>query len=137
MQAVTKAEATYILNLPREKALAFALGSDFLFVVMPPYAKWIPTKIYDYLRLARPILALVPGDGDTARIIREAKAGYVLSHEPEQMKEQLRDIFEQWRQGRFKNFHPDWEYVAQFERRKLVQKIAAIFDEVAAQRSDW
>jgi glycosyltransferase involved in cell wall biosynthesis len=137
MQAVTKAEATYILSLPRKKALAFALGSEFLFVVMPPYAKWIPTKIYDYLRLARPILALVPGDGDAARIIREAKAGYVLSHEPGQMKEELRDIFEQWRQGKFKDFHPDWEYVARFERRKLVQKIAAIFDEVAAQRSDW
>ena len=137
MQAVTKAEATYILNLPRKKALAFALGSDFLFVVMPSYAKWIPTKIYDYLRLARPILALVPGDGDAARIIREAKAGYVLSYEPEEMKRQLKSIFEEWREGKFKDFHPDWEYVAQFERRKLVQKIAAIFDEVAAQRSDW
>src|SRR4030042_6113763 len=28
-----------MLQLPREKALSFALGSDFLFVVMPPYAK--------------------------------------------------------------------------------------------------
>jgi glycosyltransferase involved in cell wall biosynthesis len=136
MQAVTKAEATYILNLPRKKALAFALGTEFLFVVMPPYAKWIPTKIYDYLRLARPILALVPGDGDAARIIREAKAGYVLSYEPEEIKRQLKSIFEEWREGKLKDFHPDWEYVAQFERRKLVQKIAAIFDEVAAQRGD-
>jgi glycosyltransferase involved in cell wall biosynthesis len=81
MQAVTKAEATYILNLPRKKALAFALGSDFLFVVMPPNAKWIPTKIYDYLRLGKPILALVPADGDAAKIVREARGGFVLSHE--------------------------------------------------------
>jgi hypothetical protein len=136
MQAVTKAEATYILNLPRKKALAFALGSDFLFVVMPPYAKWIPAKIYDYLRLGKPILALVPEDGDTARIVKEAKGGFVLSYEMEEMKRQLKSIFEKWRQGKFKDFHPDWEYVAQFERRKLVQKMAAIFDEVAAQRSD-
>ncbi|HXZ95170.1 MAG TPA: glycosyltransferase, partial [Dehalococcoidia bacterium] len=130
MQAVTKVEATYILNLPRKKALAFALGSDFLFVVMPPYAKWIPTKIYDYLRLGKPILALVPADGDAAKIIQEARGGFVLSYEPEDMKRQLKSIFEEWRQGKFKDFHPDWEYVAQFERRKLVQKIAAIFDEV-------
>lgn len=134
MQAVTKAEATYILNLPRKKALAFALGSDFLFVVMPPYAKWIPTKIYDYLRLGKPILALVPADGDAAKIVREARAGFVLSHEPEEMKGQLKSIFGEWREGKFKDFHPDWDYVAQFERRKLVQKIAAVFDEVAAQR---
>jgi glycosyltransferase involved in cell wall biosynthesis len=137
MQAVTKAEATYILNLPREKALAFALGSDFLFVVMPPYAKWIPTKIYDYLRLGKPIIALVPADGDAARIIREAKGGFIISHDSEEMKRQLKSIFEEWKQGKFKAFHPDWDYVAQFERKKLVQKIAAVFDEVVAQRSDW
>jgi glycosyltransferase involved in cell wall biosynthesis len=136
MQAVTKAEATYILNLPRKKALAFALGSDFLFVVMPPYAKWIPTKIYDYLRLGKPILALVPGDGDVARIVGEARVGYVLCYEPEEMKRQLKSIFEEWREGKLKDFHPDWEYVAQFERRRLVQKIVAIFDEIAAQRGD-
>lgn len=132
MQAVTKAEATYVLNLPRRKALAFALGSDFLFVVMPSNGKWIPAKIYEYLRLARPILALVPPDGDAARIVREAKAGYVLSYDSDQMKEQLKSIFREWRDGKFKDFHPDWEYVEQFERRKLVQKMAAIFDEVTA-----
>jgi len=136
MQAVTKAEATYILNLPRKKALAFALGSDFLFVVMPPYARWIPTKIYDYLRLGRPILALVPADGDAAKIVREARGGFVLSYEPEEMKRQLKSIFEEWRVGKFKDFHPDWDYVAQFERRKIVERIAAVFDQVAAQRSD-
>jgi hypothetical protein len=58
----------------------------------------------------------------------------VLSYEPEEMKRQLKSIFEELREGKPKDFHPDWEYVAQFERRKLVQKIAAIFDEVAAQR---
>jgi hypothetical protein len=135
MQAATKAQATYILNLPRETALAFALGSDFLFVVMPPYARWIPTKIYDYLRLGKPILALVPKDGDTARIVEEAKGGFVLSYEMEEMKKQLKSIFEEWREGKFKDFHPDWDYVSQFERRKLVQRMAAIFDEVVAQRS--
>jgi len=134
-QAVTKAEATYILNLPRKKALAFALGSDFLFVVMPHYAKWIPAKVYEYLRLGKPILALAPEDGDLARIVREARGGFVLSYEPEEMKRQLKSIFEEWKQGKFKAFHPDWDYVAQFERKKLVQRMAAIFDEVVAQIS--
>lgn len=135
MQTATKAQATYVLSLPREKALSFGLGSDFLFVVMPSYAKWIPTKIYDYLRLGKPILALVPEDGDAARIVREAKAGYVLSYDSEQMKEQLKSIFAEWREAKFKDFHPDLDYVSQFERRKLVQKIASIFDDVVAQRT--
>jgi glycosyltransferase involved in cell wall biosynthesis len=131
LENVNKANLTRILHVPKEKALGFALGSDFLFLLTPPSVKWIPMKIFEYLRLGKPILALVPEDGDAARIIREAKAGYVLSHEPGQMKEQLRDIFEQWRQGKFRDFHPDWEYVAQFERRKLTEKLANIFNEVA------
>ena len=63
-------------------------------------------ECHDYLRLGKPILALVPEDGDMARIIREARAGFILSYEPEEMKEQLKVIFEKWRRGEFEGFHP-------------------------------
>ncbi len=127
---------TNILHLPKEKALSFASGADFFLLLTLPSAKWhTPSKTYEYLRLGKPILAFVAEDGDAARVIKEAKAGYVLSYDPEEMKRQLKPIFQEWREGKFKDFHPDWDYVAQFERRKLVQKIAAVFDEVAAQRS--
>jgi len=122
---------TCILNVPRSKALSFGLGSDFLLVVMPGFAKWIPTKIYDYLRLGKPILALVPEDGDAAKIVREAKAGYVLSYDAGEMIQQLKAILEQWKRGDLKHFHPDVDYVKQFERRKLTQTIVDVFNTVA------
>ena len=131
LQKINRANFTRILHLPKEKALAFASGSDFPFVVVPPYARWwIPMKIFDYLRLGKPILAIVPEDGDAAKIIREAKAGFILSHNPEKMKEQLKNIFEDWKKGKFKDFHPDWEYIAQFERKKLTKRLANIFNKV-------
>lgn len=123
---------TFIHHLVKEKALAFASRSDFLFVVMPPYAKWIPSKIFEYLRLDKPILALVPPDGDVARITEEAKAGFVISHEREEMKAQLSTIFNQWREGKFEDFQPDWEYVSQFERRNLTRRLVDVFDEATA-----
>lgn len=122
---------TCILHLPRPKSLAFGLGSDFLFVVMPQFAKWIPTKIYDYIRLGRPILALVPEDGDAAKIVREARAGFILSHDQERMKRQLIEVFDKWRQGGLKDFHPDWTYVNRFERRRITERIAQLFDKVS------
>ncbi len=74
------ANVTLISHLPRRKALGFGLGADFLLLAAVPSARWhTPTKIYDYLRLGRPILALVSEDGDPARTIREAKAGFILS----------------------------------------------------------
>ncbi len=123
---------TRIMYLPSHKALSFCLGSDFLFVVMPPDARWIPMKTYDYLRLGKPILALVPDDGDVARIIREAKAGFVLPYEAEKMQAQLRTIFDQWRQGKFKDFKPDQAYVAQLERGVLTRQLVNIFDELTS-----
>ena len=47
------------------------------------------------------------------------------------MKQQIKDILNQWKEGKFKDFHPDREYVAQFEGHKLVEKIVAIFNKVA------
>ncbi len=132
LQDINMPHLTKVMHLVREKALAFAAGGDFLFVVMPPYAEWIPSKIYEYLRLGKPILALVPEDGDAARLVREAEAGFILSYEFEKMKEQLRNIFRQWKQGEFRNFHPKWEYVSQFERRNLADRIVAIFNQVVA-----
>jgi len=133
MQQITMPNLSRILHLPKEKAYAFASGGDFFLLIVVPSAKWhIPSKIYDYLRLGKPILGIVPEDGDAAKIIREAKAGFILSHNPEKMKEQLKNIFEDWKKGKFKDFHPDWEYIAQFERKKLTKKLANIFDEVAA-----
>lgn len=134
LQDINMPNLTCVLHLVKEKALALAAGSDFLFLVMPPYAKWIPMKIYEYLRIGKPVLALVPQDGDVAKIVEEAKAGFVLSHERDRMKEQLSVIFDQWRQGKFKNFQPDWEYVSQFERRNLTTRLVDIFNEVSAQR---
>ena len=125
---------TRILHLPKPKAFSFALGADFLFVVMPAYAKWTPGKTYEYLRLGKPILALVPEDSDPAKIIRRAKAGFVLSHDVNKMKEQLKDIFDRWRTGNLTDFQPDRQYIAKFERRKLAGRIAEIFDEVAESR---
>ena len=128
MQGVDMPNLTKILHMSKEKALAFAAGSDFLFLVMPPSAKWIPGKIFEYLRLGKPVLALVPQDGDVATIIQESKAGFILSHERGELKEQLLDIFDQWRGGKFKGFHPDWEYVAQFERRNLTRRLVDVFN---------
>ncbi|MDD5038720.1 MAG: glycosyltransferase [Dehalococcoidales bacterium] len=128
LQDISMPNLTRILHLVKEKALTFASGADFLFLVMPPSSKWTPSKTYEYLRLGKPILALVPEDGDPAKIIRDAGAGFILSYDVEKMKEQLKTIFGQWRQGKFKAFHPKAEYITQFERRNLTKRLAAVFD---------
>jgi glycosyltransferase involved in cell wall biosynthesis len=131
MQDVGMDSLTCIYNIPRDKMLAFASASDFLFIVFVPSSPYIVSgKIFEYLRLGKPILALVPEEGDAAKIIKEANAGFILSYDKETMKNQLKEIFEKHRGGMFKDFQPSWEYIRQFERKKLTQKLGGVFDEV-------
>ena len=131
LQKINRRNLTRILYLTKEKALAFASNSNFFLLITLPSAKWVlMTELYDYLRLGKLILAIMPEDGDAAKIIREAKTGFILSYNPEKMKEQLKNIFEDWKNGKFKDFHPDWEYIAQFERKKLTKRLANIFNKV-------
>jgi glycosyltransferase involved in cell wall biosynthesis len=131
LQDVNMANLTRMLYVQPKKALSFASRVNFSLLITLPSAKYnLPTGLFEYLRLGKPILALVPEDGDAAKIIKEASAGFILSHDEKKMKEQLREIFQRWRRGEFNDFHPDWDYVAQFERKKLTEKLAHLFDEV-------
>lgn len=120
---------TRIAFVPKERALSLARGSDFYFLVTIPTAKWtLPTEIYDYLKLEKPILALVPPDGDAANIVRGARAGYVIPYDKEKMREALKHVFAQSEQGAFGTFQPDRDYIKQFDRRNLTKKLASVFD---------
>ncbi len=132
VQAMKMPNVVCIHQLPRKKALSFALGSDFLFLVMPSYAKWTPTKTYDYLRIGKPVLALVPEDGDAARIIGEAGGGFILSYDHDQMRQQLQEIFNMWRKGELGSFRPNRKYIGQFERRNLTDQIVRVFNQVSS-----
>lgn len=45
------------------------------------------------------------------------------------MEEKLRIIFNRWRGGNLKDFQPNQEYIAQFEQRKLAERMVKIFNE--------
>ncbi|MBF0532476.1 MAG: glycosyltransferase [Candidatus Omnitrophica bacterium] len=123
---------TLISNLPQYKALDFAAGGDFLLLVTLPTAKWhTPSKLYYYLRLGKPVLALVPEDGDAAQIIKKTKTGYVLSYQPDTMRQQLKAILENWRKGESKEFQPDPVAVAEYERSRLIEQTVKIFNAVS------
>jgi hypothetical protein len=58
--------------LPYREALQECADSDGLLLLQAASCNHlIPAKVYEYLRLRRPILALTAEDGDTAELLRE------------------------------------------------------------------
>jgi len=132
MQNVQMDDLTLIYNLPRRKALALCSGSDFLLLVLPSHTLWeISGKLFEYLRIRKPILGICPEGGDAARIIKGAEAGYILSYNEEQMKQQLTGAVEKWERGEFADFHPNMEYVTQYERKELTRRLSELLNGVA------
>ncbi len=133
MEGTSLTSLTLISNLPKEKALAFGAGAQFLLLIVLPTAKWhTPSKLYDYLRLGRPILAVVPPDGDAARLITTTRAGFVLSYDAETMCQQLQDIIQG---NRLAEFQPNRQLIAQYERGPLTAQMIRTFNEVCGKTS--
>ncbi len=68
----------HIPSLPHATCLARLYEADVLLVVQPDTATQVPGKLYEYLYVGKPILAIAT-EGATARIVREAELGAVVS----------------------------------------------------------
>lgn len=86
-------------------------------------------KIYDYLRVGRPVLA-VAHEGGTAGLVRESRVGWVVDPEdPDAIKETLTTIIRRSRNGDLPG-PPPQDFVAQFRFDHLAKKLAEVFESV-------
>jgi len=112
--------------------LARLSGSDAFLILSGPKEidrQALPRKLFDYLALRKPILALIP-EGETSKVIREAKAG--ISVHPEDkagIRKALKEMLE-YRNGGPKLFSPDFSVIERFDIRRSAEKLAAILEEL-------
>lgn len=87
-------------------------------------------KIFEYFRAGKPILGILPPAGEAASLIKETKAGVIVS--PKNIlgiKQILKDYFRKWDNGELK-VELDKAKLQQFERRNLTGKLAEVFNRV-------
>lgn len=120
--------------MTHKEGLAQLSASDLLLLIGRPRQletdnHWVVTsKLFEYLYLGKPILALVPPEGEAAKIIRNAKAGDVV--EPtdiESIQGKICELFCRFLEGRLIS-EADMAYVSQFDRKQLAAQLACIFD---------
>lgn len=88
-------------------------------------------KLFDYLLVGRPILALTPSWSNSAQLIKRANAGTVVNPDDvEGIKTALCLLMQRWRSGTL-TIQPDHSVIAGFDRRLLTKKLAETLDEVA------
>ncbi len=114
------------------EAIRAVMESDINLIALPVgggVSYHVPGKLFEYLAAGRPILAVAPR-GETARIIESAGAGIVLSDGGV-------DDLSKGLAGAIRGLagtggrRPDEGVVAGFERRRLAERLARVFDDAA------
>lgn len=116
--------------LPHRQSLEALSESDVLLLIdAPEFNVNIPGKIYEYLRIGRPILALIPNGATSNLLNRTGGAQIVDPEDISAIADALLTLYESSNsQSPIKAL--DNREVARFERGNLTNRLSRVFDEV-------
>jgi glycosyltransferase involved in cell wall biosynthesis len=121
-------------ELPHREAFEITSRCDILVLLMyeTPYSKAIvPHKLYHYLVMRKPILALAQEDGNVAAIIRITRTGRTVSAKsPDVVRRELAALYECRLRNCFPFFHPDDAEISRYDNRTHTEQLCAIVDRI-------
>ena len=90
-----------------------------------PSSKGIITgKLFEYLMVKRPILAIAPGDGDLFKILKDTNAGIVVEFgDKDSLKKTILEMYSKFKKDKL---IVDSKNIDQFHRRELTKKVSEI-----------
>jgi hypothetical protein len=93
-------------------------------------------KLYHYLIMNKPILAIIPESCAAARIIRQTKTGKVASPKNvENILKTLLEYHEMWSEKGTMEISPNREQIIKYDGRILTKNLAKVFDGVCKANS--
>jgi glycosyltransferase involved in cell wall biosynthesis len=114
------------------EAIEIMARSTVLLLIMPYGSqKVVYAKLFEYLASGRPILGILPLDGEVAELLRRTGNTWIVDvNDVEGISRCLTDIWETWRQGNIR-MQRNQEYVRTFERSYLTSQLCKIFASIA------
>jgi glycosyltransferase involved in cell wall biosynthesis len=70
-----------VAQVPYQESLQYLANSDALLLLQPGTKTQVPSKLFEYIALAKPILAITPGEGATSQLVQENSLGTVADAE--------------------------------------------------------
>jgi glycosyltransferase involved in cell wall biosynthesis len=92
----------------------------------------VPAKLFEYLRVGRPVLAVVP-EGATAEVLRDVGGGWVADPaDSNALRDTLGTAYQAWTSGRLDSLTANRAALERFSRERLAGELAAQFDALLA-----
>jgi len=120
--------------IPHREAIEMCRRADALLLALGTGAKmprgWLPSKLFEYLALNRPILAYV-AEGEAASMVRAINSGYVVSRDDQRaIIRILDDLFDQ-KMAHDKHFVPwqnDTEAMKMLQQPHIMKRLGSLLD---------
>ncbi|MCD6098749.1 glycosyltransferase [bacterium] len=115
--------------IPRELMSASSLLLLYFSSTGSP--RQLPGKLFEYMRAGKPVLALMPDECETARILKKANLGiFAPPEEPEAIKRSIKELYSLWEEEKLDRT-PNWDYIYSFEHKKVTRRLAQLLDKVS------
>lgn len=118
--------------VPHREAVAQQRAANALLLVIARQRGQgtLTAKIFEYIASGTPILALVPPDGEAARLICESGTGVVVDPDDVSAIEAvIADFYHRWEAGVLE-IQPNWDVIRRYEAKNLTAQLAQLLDEV-------
>jgi glycosyltransferase involved in cell wall biosynthesis len=120
--------------LSHRESLNEMKGVSLLLLVTSDHPSIFPAKVFEYLRLKKPVLGIVPPGSQIGRLLTEMRIGRVVSPEDKRgIKEALQSCFSESLKGG-SGMHVDEGNLRKYERKSLSLSLASHFNQVACGR---
>lgn len=122
--------------VPHEESMGYLQRSEMSLLIVDETkesAEIVPGKVYEYLGIGRPIIAIAPKGSAIENLMQETNGGFCV--EPTDSNELARHLLqsiERWRNG-LVIAQPNQSAVARYERRNSAKSLATILDSLVNQ----
>ncbi len=124
-----KDKITFLTPRSNEECIKEQLEADYLVMFSNVgHEDTIRGKSFEYMASGKPILACIP-EGIQADILRKAGNAIIVEHGD--IEGTIEGIMALIRDENLSSLKPNWEYIKQFDRRILTQKLVNILEEVS------
>ena len=119
-------------QVSHRESVSCLFKSDFLllFIAKRDSEMVIPAKLFEYLATRKPILAMIPKNGEAAQLIKKFSAGLICEpNDVQKIKESIVEMIKYKQLGIINEIFPIVEnnYSA-YERRNLTKKLVKVLD---------
>lgn len=118
--------------VPHNVCISHQIGADILVLIEGSGRganAFYTGKIFEYMNTNRPVLAILP-KGCAADLVEESRIGIVAdTDDVNAIKKNIKLYYDSWRNGTL-DFKPDRNVIEGFERKRLTEKLADVFNKM-------